>query len=100
MVGENGGGMGEETVARVIVMPLREVLDPQGEAVLEGLRALGFDEVRSVRVGRVIELRLPASDPDRLRRRIGAMCDQLLVNPVVEEARVEGLDGAQAPDAE
>jgi phosphoribosylformylglycinamidine synthase PurS subunit len=60
------------------------VLDPQGATVLRALGALGFDEVADVRVGRYVELRLAAPDETAARARVGAMCERLLANTVIE----------------
>jgi phosphoribosylformylglycinamidine synthase subunit PurS len=61
------------------------VLDPQGVAVLRALGALGFDEVRDLRVGRYIELHLTAQDAAAARARVSAMCEALLANTVIEQ---------------
>lgn len=74
--------------ARVYVTLKREVLDPQGEAVRKGLAALGVAGVRDVRVGRLIEVELDASVTDP-REVLRVAVDKLLVNPVIEDGRVE-----------
>lgn len=78
--------------ARVYVTLKREVLDPQGEAVRKGLEALGVAGVREVRVGKLVEVELDesAGDPQEALR---IAVDRLLVNPVIEDGRVE-VDGA------
>jgi len=73
---------------RVYVTLKRSVLDPQGEAVREGLTALGFGGVASVRVGKFIELQLE-DDGSPLQPRVEQMCEQLLANPVIEDYRIE-----------
>lgn len=77
--------------ARVYVTLKREVLDPQGEAVRKGLEALGVAGVRGVRVGRLVEVELDdaVTDPQEVLR---VAVDRLLVNPVIEDGRVE-LEG-------
>ncbi len=74
---------------RVHVTLKDEVLDPQGEAVGRALRALGFEEVRSARVGKVVELDLASEDPETARRRAAEMAERLLANPVIEDYAVE-----------
>ncbi|QYJ17215.1 Phosphoribosylformylglycinamidine synthase subunit PurS [Rubrobacter xylanophilus DSM 9941] len=64
---------------RVLVRPKGGILDPQGEAVRSALPALGFEGVRSVRVGRLIELELESG------AEVEAMCRRLLANPTTEE---------------
>jgi phosphoribosylformylglycinamidine synthase PurS subunit len=68
--------------ARVLVRPKDGILDPQGQAVERALPALGFEGVRNVHVGRLIELEV--ADPSR----IGEMCERLLANPLVEDYEV------------
>lgn len=77
--------------ARVHVMLKNGVLDPQGEAVRHALGALGFDGVESVRQGKVIELDLSETNPDKARASVTDMCEKLLANTVIESYRVEML---------
>jgi phosphoribosylformylglycinamidine synthase len=77
--------------ATVLVRPKDGILDPQGDAVGNSLRKLGFD-VGSARVGRVIDLEVAGDDADAVRREIERMCEDLLANPLIEsfEIRLEG----------
>ena len=68
--------------ARVLVRPKAGVLDPQGKAVERALPALGFEGVRDVHVGRLIEL--DVDDPSRL----GELCERLLANPLIEDYEI------------
>ena len=72
--------------ATVHVMLKTGVLDPQGEAVRHALGAIGFEGVKGVRQGKVIELDLAegTSEAD-----VAAMCEKLLANTVIESYRVE-----------
>lgn len=70
----------------------REVLDPQGDAVRRSLSSLGFDEVKSARVGKLIELELDGSDRASAEAHIQSMCEKLLANPVIEDFRYDLLD--------
>jgi phosphoribosylformylglycinamidine synthase len=75
--------------ARVHVTLKPGVLDPQGEAVRHALGSLGFDGVGEVRVGKVIEVELAATDADAARAEVDEMCRKLLANTVIENYRVE-----------
>lgn len=75
--------------ARVHIMLKTGVLDPQGEAVRHALGSLGFDGVDGVRQGKVIELDLKETDPDKAKAEVTAMCDALLANTVIERYDVE-----------
>ncbi len=65
------------------------ILDAQGASVQRALDGLGFQEVRDVRVGKVLDLDLDGESRDEARRRVEEMCARLLVNPVIEEFTVE-----------
>ncbi len=75
--------------ARVHVMLKAGVLDPQGEAVRHALGALGFEGVRGVRQGKVIELDLAEGDRASAEAQVREMCEKLLANTVIESYRVE-----------
>ena len=72
---------------RIIVTLKQGVLDAQGQAVRQGLRALGYAGVHDVKVGKYIEITVPDTYP---MDEIHQMCDRLLANPLIEEWRVEG----------
>lgn len=76
---------------RVIVRLKDGVLDPQGKAVLNSLRTLGFGNVEDVRVGKVIDLDM--RDVDDVGRLVDEMCSKLLVNPVIETYEWYVLEG-------
>ncbi len=75
--------------ARVHVTLKSGVLDPQGEAVRHALGSLGFAGVGEVRLGKVIELDIDASDAAQARVQVDAMCKALLANTVIENYEVE-----------
>jgi phosphoribosylformylglycinamidine synthase PurS subunit len=72
----------------VLVRPKDGILDPQGTAVEQSLRKLGFD-VAEARVGRVVDLVVDAADADDARAKADDMCRQLLANPLIESYEVE-----------
>lgn len=78
--------------ANIYVTLKREVLDPQGDAVRHSLRSLGFEEVKSARVGKLIELELQGDDRESAESHIRSMCEKLLANPVIEDFRYEIVD--------
>ena len=79
--------------AQVLVRPKAGILDPQGLAVERALPALGFQGVRNVNVGRLIEL--DVDDPSQLP----AMCERLLTNPLIEDWEIVESAGANAKSA-
>jgi phosphoribosylformylglycinamidine synthase PurS subunit len=70
--------------AKVIVMPKAAVLDPQGNAVRDAMRHLGMPEVRSVRIGKYMEIDIEGQNGE-LESRLRQLCRDLLSNPVIED---------------
>ena len=68
--------------ARVLIRPKAGILDPQGEAVMRALPALGFEGVSDVHVGRLVELTVQDSS------QVQPMCERLLANPLVEDYEI------------
>jgi len=68
----------------VKVMPLKELLDPQGKAVMGGLQNLGLGNIQDVRVGKNITLQVEASTPDQAKSIAEEASKKLLANPVME----------------
>ena len=75
--------------ARVTVMLKDGVLDPQGEAVKHALQSLKYNEVESVRQGKVIELVLDETSEEAANKSIQEMCEKLLANTVIESYEIE-----------
>ena len=65
------------------------IADPQGSTIERSLPALGFGGVAGVRVGKAIRFSLEAADEADARRRVEELCQRLLTNPVIEQARME-----------
>ena len=78
----------------VEVSPRAEIADPAGSTIERALAALGFAGVGRVRVGKAIRLELAAADADAARVLSEQMCERLLANPVIEDARIEVLAAA------
>ena len=78
--------------ARIEVTHRPGVLDPQGATVERALPALGYRNVSDVRIGKCIRLVVDATDRDAARRQVEAMCERLLVNPVIEAYDLELAD--------
>ncbi len=74
--------------ATVLVRPKEGILDPQGQAVGNSLRQLGFN-VTEARVGRLVEVEVEAADVQEARVQVERMCEQLLANPLIESYEIE-----------
>ena len=69
---------------QVTVMPLKELLDPQGKAVMSGLSNLGLNTIVDVRIGKNITLQVDAASEEEARQIAEQAARQLLANPVME----------------
>jgi phosphoribosylformylglycinamidine synthase PurS subunit len=74
---------------QIKVMPLKDLLDPQGKAVLGGLHNLGLNGVEDVRVGKHITLQIEAADEAAARRVAEEASKQLLANAVMEYFEID-----------
>ena len=70
--------------AKVKVMPLKELLDPQGKAVMGGLSNLGLSEIKDVRIGKNIELQVEAESKEAAKQIAETAAEKLLANAVME----------------
>lgn len=76
------------------VMPLKELLDPQGKAVMGGLTNLGLNGVEDVRVGKNITLQVNADSPAQAKEIAEEASKKLLANPVMEYFEIK-MDGSE-----
>jgi len=74
---------------QIKVMPLKDLLDPQGKAVLDGLHNLGMTGVQDVRVGKHITLQIEAANEAAAREVAENASKQLLANAVMEYFEIE-----------
>jgi phosphoribosylformylglycinamidine synthase len=65
-------------------MPLKELLDPQGKAVMGGLESLGIEHIEDVRVGKNISLQVDAVSSADAKKIAEEASQKLLANPVME----------------
>ena len=69
---------------QVKVMPLKDLLDPQGKAVLCGLQNLEITKVADVRIGKHIDLQIEAENKEEAIEIATEAAKKLLANPVME----------------
>jgi len=75
--------------AKIIVMPKKTVLDPQGKTVKHALESMNFSGIKDVRVGKFMEIELEGGNKAELQKKIDEACHKLLSNPVIEEYTFE-----------
>lgn len=74
--------------AVVTVMLKKSVLDPQGAAVERALKTMGNQGIKSVRIGKVIEVVVEGGSAAEAEARAAEWADQLLANPIMENYSV------------
>ena len=73
-----------EFTAHINIMPLKELLDPQGKAVNSSLHNLGLDAISNVRVGKHLSMFVRAASLQEAEQFTIASCKKLLANQVME----------------
>ncbi|MEJ7779150.1 MAG: phosphoribosylformylglycinamidine synthase subunit PurS [Daejeonella sp.] len=71
-------------IAEINIMPLKEILDPQGKAVTGSMKNLGLQEIQNVRVGKHISLEIDAQSESLARQKVDEACRKLLANLIME----------------
>jgi len=69
---------------QIKVMPLKDLLDPQGKAVMGGLQNLGLHNVTDVRIGKHIDMQVEADSKEAALAAAEDAAKKLLANPVME----------------
>lgn len=70
--------------AEINVMPLKEILDPQGKAVTGSMKNIGLAEVQNVRIGKHITLEIEAENAQAASEKVEVACKKLLANLIME----------------
>ncbi len=71
--------------ATVIVKRRPSILDPQGKAVEQGAKLLGFNNIQQTRIGKYIEFFVNVDDKTLAEKEINEYCSKLLANPIMED---------------
>lgn len=71
-------------LAEIDIMPLKEILDPQGKAVTGSMKNLGLPEIENVRIGKHITLEVNAPGEEAARDKVDTACKKLLANLIME----------------
>ncbi len=77
---------------QIKVMPLKDLLDPQGKAVLGGLKNLGITSIEDVRVGKHITLQIEAATENEAKAIAEEASKKLLANPIMEFYEIEMIN--------
>jgi phosphoribosylformylglycinamidine synthase len=74
--------------AHITIMPLKDLLDPQGKAVMSGLSSLGLDDIKEVRIGKLITLQVSADSAESAKEMAEEATKKLLANQVMEHYEI------------
>ncbi|MBL7826389.1 MAG: phosphoribosylformylglycinamidine synthase subunit PurS [Saprospiraceae bacterium] len=70
--------------AEIDIMPHRELLDPQGKAVVNNMKHLDLSGISDVRIGRHVSMTLEANSETEAREKVDTACRKLLANLIME----------------
>ena len=74
---------------RINIILKPSILDPQGQAVAFSLKGQGFENIKNVRQGKILDIEFNSSKVDM--KKINAMCENFLTNPLVEDYTIEEI---------
>ena len=74
---------------RVNIVLKPSVLDPQGQAVANSLLGQGFNNIKNVRQGKILDIEFNSNEVDV--NMINEMCEGFLTNPLVEDYVIEEI---------
>lgn len=71
-------------IAEIDIMPHRELLDPQGKAVVNNMKHLDLSGIHDIRIGRHVSMSLDANSETEARQKVDTACQKLLANQIME----------------
>jgi phosphoribosylformylglycinamidine synthase len=76
--------------AKINIMPLKELLDPQGKAINQVLNNnLGLTKIANIRIGKYITMQVEANTTEDAENMVKESCEKLLCNKVMEHFTFE-----------
>tara|TARA_B100000941_G_C28176468_1_gene384875 strand:+ start:295 stop:549 length:255 start_codon:yes stop_codon:yes gene_type:complete len=75
----------EQFEVKVFIRLRPSVLDPAGEAIKSASSKLGVEGIQSLRIGKLIEVRMESNEENDIREKIELLCDRLFANTVIED---------------
>ena len=70
---------------KVFIRLRPSVLDPAGEAIKSASSKIGVEGIKSLRIGKMIEVKIEGNKEDEIKEKIGLLCDRLFANTVIED---------------
>ena len=71
-------------IAEINIMPLKALLDPQGKAVSNSMKNLGFTQASNVRIGKHITMEIESGSREEAMELVNEACNKILTNPIIE----------------
>ncbi|HRI34109.1 MAG: phosphoribosylformylglycinamidine synthase subunit PurS [Saprospiraceae bacterium] len=71
-------------LAKIIIMPHKELLDPQGKTVAKNIGHMDIQGIQDVRIGKHIEMSLLAENEESAQQTVDLSCRKLLTNLITE----------------
>ena len=72
-------------IAKIDIMPLKALLDPQGKAVTSSMKNVGLTEITNVRIGKHITLEVEANSEEEASKKVDQACSKMLCNQIMED---------------
>ncbi|MDB9772393.1 phosphoribosylformylglycinamidine synthase subunit PurS [Alphaproteobacteria bacterium] len=69
------------------------VLDPEGQAIKNSLLNLGFKDFNNIRIGKQIILDIDKINKSEVLEEANNMCETILANTVIENYKIDILEG-------
>lgn len=79
-------------LAKVYTYYKTGVLDPQGSAIKTTISSCGFEHVKNVKTGKLYEVEIDARDKAQAQKIADELCQKVLVNPVIEDYKLEIME--------
>ena len=70
---------------KVFIRLRPSVLDPAGEAIKSASSKLGVQGITSLRIGKMIEVKIEGNQEEDVKEKIDLLCDRLFANTVIED---------------
>jgi phosphoribosylformylglycinamidine synthase PurS subunit len=71
--------------AIVIIRRRPKILDPEGKAVEQGAKLLGFNNVKGTRIGKYVEFFVDTDKKENAEKEVKEYSEKLLSNPIIED---------------
>jgi phosphoribosylformylglycinamidine synthase subunit PurS len=71
-------------LAHIDIMPLKELLDPQGKTVGKNMHNIGIEGIEDVRIGKHIQITIEAANKETANAEIESACKKILANLIME----------------